>query len=269
MSTAYHPEINGQSERLNRGMEQSLRCYESYQQDEWAQCLPMAEFAANNQEASTTQVTPFFVNYAFHPCFDSHLTPLDHSPQAIDAKNLANTMADLHDFLRTEILSSQDRFGTSTKKSRTPASAYRVGNQVVRSIKNIGMARISRKLGCKRIGPFTVKTVVSPYHYELAFPVTVELHHVLHVSLLDPALSNPVNGQVILPPQTVVIDDNEEYEIEEILDSKLGSKRPRYYVIRTGYCEPTWEHGEYHADFAAVEAFHHRYPPKPGLGLLN
>lgn len=165
------------------------------------------------------KATPCFVNYCFHPGFNSHLAPSDNSPQALNAKSFANTMADLNDFLRTQMLSSQNGYEAHTNKSRIPATACRVGDQVFLSTKNIRTASWSRKLDWKRIGPFAIKTVVSPYAYELILPPTVKLHSVFHVSLLDSAPSTPVPGQREQPPPPVIIDDNEEYVIEEILDS--------------------------------------------------
>lgn len=117
-------------------------------------------------------------------------------------------MAVLHDFLRTQMLSSQAWYQTSTNKSRTPAPSYRLGDQVFLSTKNIRTARTSRKLVWKRISPFTVKVVISPYPYELDLLSNSQLHPVLHVSLLDPAPVNPVAGQRIPLPPTVVINDN-------------------------------------------------------------
>ena len=60
LSTAFHPETDGQTERANQTMEQYLRAFVSHQQDDWSDWLPMAEFAANNQQSETTQTTPFF-----------------------------------------------------------------------------------------------------------------------------------------------------------------------------------------------------------------
>ena len=59
MSTPYHPETDGQTERLNAVMEQYLRHYVSYQQQDWAKWLPIAEFAANNQQSGAIEVSLF------------------------------------------------------------------------------------------------------------------------------------------------------------------------------------------------------------------
>lgn len=86
----------------------------------------------------------------------------------------------------------------------------------------------------------------------------------LHVSLLNPISQNPVPGQVILPPPPVIIDNNLEYEIEEILDTKLVRSCLNYYVKWTGHNDPIWEPADYQNNSQAVETFHQQYPHKPG-----
>jgi hypothetical protein len=66
-STAYHPRTDGLTERTNQSLETYLRGYCSYQQDDWMDYLPLAEFVFNNAENASTKQTPFYANYAFHP----------------------------------------------------------------------------------------------------------------------------------------------------------------------------------------------------------
>ena len=65
LSTAYHPQTDGQTERMNQTLEQYLRSYVNYQQDNWVTLLPMAEFAINSATASATRVTPFYANRGY------------------------------------------------------------------------------------------------------------------------------------------------------------------------------------------------------------
>jgi len=67
MSTAFHPQTDGQTERLNQTIEAYLRAFVSQEQDNWASLLPMAEFAYNNSVTMGNGVTPFYANYGFHP----------------------------------------------------------------------------------------------------------------------------------------------------------------------------------------------------------
>uniref|UniRef100_A0A8C5LUM7 Gypsy retrotransposon integrase-like protein 1 n=1 Tax=Leptobrachium leishanense TaxID=445787 RepID=A0A8C5LUM7_9ANUR len=67
ISTAFHPQTNGQTERVNGVLEQYLRCFITHLQNDWIQYLPIAEFTYNNQKHSSTGMSPFFVNHGRHP----------------------------------------------------------------------------------------------------------------------------------------------------------------------------------------------------------
>ena len=66
-STVYHPETDGQTERVNQSLESYIRIYCSYDQDDWEELLPMAEFVYNNSPHRSTGVSPFFANKGYHP----------------------------------------------------------------------------------------------------------------------------------------------------------------------------------------------------------
>src|SRR6266550_3718977 len=67
MSTAFHPQTDGQTERINQVLETYLRHYTNFQQDDWADLLPLADHAYNTATAETTKVSPFFANYGYNP----------------------------------------------------------------------------------------------------------------------------------------------------------------------------------------------------------
>jgi len=71
--TAFHPETDGQTERMNAIMAQHLRAYVSYLQANWIDYLFLAEFAANNQVSDTTSISPCFANYGYHPKYNFEL----------------------------------------------------------------------------------------------------------------------------------------------------------------------------------------------------
>jgi hypothetical protein len=66
-TTAYHPQADGQMERVNQELEQYLRLFVGERQDDWVDLLPMAEFQYNNHIHSSTQQTPFFLDSGQHP----------------------------------------------------------------------------------------------------------------------------------------------------------------------------------------------------------
>ncbi|KAL2005341.1 hypothetical protein VTN00DRAFT_2552 [Thermoascus crustaceus] len=67
LSTTAHPQTDGQTEQMNQTLEQYLRCYINYQQDNWVELLPMAQFAYNSAKNETTQESLFYANYGFEP----------------------------------------------------------------------------------------------------------------------------------------------------------------------------------------------------------
>ena len=66
-TSGHHPEGDGQTECINQVLEQYLRFYTNYQQDNWSSLLPLAEFAYNNANNESTGVSPFFANKGYHP----------------------------------------------------------------------------------------------------------------------------------------------------------------------------------------------------------
>ena len=98
----------------------------------------------------------------------------------------------------------------------------------------------------------------------------MKIHPVFHVSLLEPIATDPLPGQTQPPPPPVIVDENEEFEISEILDSRYkgrsAHKTIEYLVKWTGYDHPTWEPSDNLENSPlAVEDFHNRYPNKPSL----
>ena len=71
-TSGYHPEGDGQTEHTNQTLEQYIRVYSNYQQDNWSELLPLAEFAYNNAPSATTGISPFLVNKGYHPNLTVH-----------------------------------------------------------------------------------------------------------------------------------------------------------------------------------------------------
>jgi transposase InsO family protein len=264
LSTAYHPETDGQTERVNAVMEQYLRSYVNYQQDDWNQWLALAEFATNNHVSEITNVSPFFANYGFDPRLELDNEKPPQGQPDIDAQGMVQTMDDIFDHLRTEMARAQLVQAEYADQRRNPAPSFKEGDSVWLNTRNIRTRRPSRKLDHRKIGPFKVLEKIGSHAYRLELPETVRIHNVFHVSLLSLANEDPYPGQHLPPPPPIEIDGEEEYEVDEILDSKRVCGRLRYLIKRTGYNEPTWEPAQNTNDLRAVDEFHARYPDKPG-----
>jgi hypothetical protein len=105
LSSAYHPQTDGQIERVNQIFEQYLQCAISYQQDDWVDFFPLAEFAYNNSLHASTKVSPFFANYGFHPRFSLSIPASSVNPFA-EAR--ARTLQEVHHDLSLELSISSD-----------------------------------------------------------------------------------------------------------------------------------------------------------------
>jgi len=99
--------------------------------------------------------------------------------------------------------------------------------------------------------------------YELDIPATVQKHRTFLVSLLPAAANNLLPGEVVSPPLPVVVEGKEEWEVEEILDSRRARGRLQYLVKWRGFADPTWEPEENLVEVEAVEIYHERYPERP------
>jgi hypothetical protein len=96
----------------------------------------------------------------------------------------------------------------------------------------------------------------------------MKVHPVFHVSLLEPIATDPIPGQLAKPAPPVIVDGQEEYEVEEILDSRRSRNEIQYLVKWTGYHDPTWEplQNVTHC-YELLQVFHNRYPRKPRPSL--
>ena len=100
-TSGYHPEGDGQTERTNQTLEQYLRTYCNYQQDNWSKLLPLAEFTYNNAPNATTGISPFFANQGYNPNLAIHLKK---DLTLTKARNYVTDLAELHQALCEQIL---------------------------------------------------------------------------------------------------------------------------------------------------------------------
>jgi transposase InsO family protein len=266
LSTPYHAATDGQTERFNAVMEQFLRVSVNYLQDDWEKWLPLAEFAANNQDSETTGVSPFFANYGYDPrwqCDPLQLANVQRKEE-LDARTAATRLKEIHDHLKVEMAHAQARHREYANEHRTPAPIFKEGDEVWLNAKNVATERPSKKLDHRRIGPFKILKVVSDWAYELDFPRDIKMHPVQHVSLLSPTANDPLSGQRNPPPPPVVINDEEEYVVDEILDARIRWNRLEYLVKWIGYDNPSWHRAKDINGLQAIDRFHELYPDKPG-----
>jgi len=261
LSTAFHPQTDGQTERTNATLEQYLRAYSNYQQDNWCELLPTAEFAYNNGYQETIKHTPFFANYGMNPEYEAighlmqgNITPLEE-------------MSQLHDVLRAEMTEAQIRQKEYYDQHRKPDPNLKSGDMVWFLTRNVRTTRPCKKLDYKKIGPFKILAKIGSSAYKLDLPDTMRIHNTIHISLLEPYENNKLPSQRQEPPPPIIIEGEPEYELEEIIDARLYYGKLQYRAKWTGYSpeqDKVWyPASNFENAVNAKQRFHERYPEKP------
>jgi hypothetical protein len=265
LSTAYHPETDGQTERTNQILEQYLRLYINYQQDDWVSLLPLAEFAYNNTPHSATMVSPFFANKGFHPKLEIGVDNVpSYAPQ-----QFVEDLSALHEYLQEQIHTAIQQYTRAVEDRTITPPAFKVGDKVWLNARNIKTKRPTKKLDHKRLGPFKIIAKVSTHAYRLELPPGLKgLHDVFHVNLLEPFTKNTIPNRRQQPPPPIEIDDHLEYEVSAILDSRRHRNQLQYLVEWAGFEgtpeHQTWEPASNLENAAEyIRDFHRRYPLKP------
>ena len=117
-TSGYHPEGDRQTEHTNQTLEQYIRVYCNYQQDNWYQLLPLGEFVYNNAPSATMKVTPFYANKGYHPNLTIHPERNLTSPRA---QEFVTDLDELHQHLQENMAAAQLRYQGTTDAHRLPA----------------------------------------------------------------------------------------------------------------------------------------------------
>jgi RNase H-like domain found in reverse transcriptase/Reverse transcriptase (RNA-dependent DNA polymerase)/Integrase zinc binding domain/Chromo (CHRromatin Organisation MOdifier) domain/Integrase core domain/Retroviral aspartyl protease len=270
LSTAYHPQTDGQTERINQHVEGYIRLYTNYQQSDWVDWLPMAEFSYNNHMQASSRNTPFMINYGRNPRMGFET-------------RIASTKEAVEEFL-TRMKAIWDEAEASLKSAAIDMKKYYdrkrqdekdiilpIGSRVLLDATNLRTERPSRKLSDKRLGPYKVLEKRGAKTYKLELPKSMKIHPVFDVKHLRPYVEENIAERKAMPvPDPVLIDGEPEWEVEEILDSKFrgkGKTKKLYYKVRwKDYPleESTWE-SETAVENApdVIKEFHKKYPNSP------
>ena len=267
-STAFHPQSDGQTERVNQVLEQYLRIFCDYQQDNWHDLLPLAEFAYNNAQHASTQVSPFYANYGFHP--RCRLKVLDQEGRAVNptAEHTVANYKAIYQQVKENLEQAQRKYKEFYDAKHKETPPFKVGDMVWLSRRNISTTRPSTKLDYKRLGPFKITKVVgdSKLAFKLDLPPRMKIHPVFHASLLEPYHKNTIPGRTQPPAPPVIVDGEEEWEVDRVLDSRIHRGRLEYYVSWKDYgpADNGWEPAA-HLDNSPEEVaqFHARHPNRP------
>lgn len=260
-STAYHPQTDGQTERVNQEVEAYIRMFCNHHQNDWDNLLPSAEFAFANHIHSSTQMTPFMADIGRNPQmgFEPNVDAEDNDVTAFRSR-MEESLAEA----KAALTKAKEDYAQYYNRRREPAPTFAAGDWVLLDASDIKTDRPSAKFAALRLGPFKVIEPVGSGAYRLELPESLRrLHPVFPVVKLTPAPPDPFPGRrQPRPPEPILVDGEEHYEVEDILDSHIRYRRTEYLVKWKGYNDT---HNQWipYFNFQAeglVEDFHRRNP---------
>jgi len=182
LSTAFHPQTDGQTERVNQELEQYLRMFIDYRQEQWPGWLGTAEFAYNNKAHLSTKTSPFKANYGQNPRMGFEGRK---KGKYKGAEKFIEKMKEIQEEAKVALGKVQEDIRKYADRKRSDVDEYKVRDLVMLSTKDLKYQMVGRrteKLMERFIGPYKVKKIVSSNAIELELPSTVKIHLVVNVS---------------------------------------------------------------------------------------
>ena len=254
LSTAFHPQTDGQTERQNQTLEYYLRCYVNFEQDDWTRWLPLAQYTYNHSTHSSTGVSPAEALMGFRGDLRVDVDTEIEQGGAPEALQHAQRLEEIRGILKDTLIIATEAQKRAYDKKHKPMS-FKIGDQVMLRTKNIRSIRPCQKIDRRQEGPFTIIDAWGKQAYKLSLPPQFRaIHPVFHVSLLEPYHAR--DGKPA-PPGPVSIDGEDEWEIEEILAKRTMRGKPQYLVRWKGYspAEDSWEPAEAVENAEALDRF--------------
>jgi len=242
LSMAYYPQTDGQTERINQELEQYLRVFINHRQEQWPDWLGMAEFAYNNKVHTATKTSPFKANYGQDPKMGFKGR---RKRKYEAAEKFIERIRKIQEKAKAVLEKAQEKMKKFTNRKRREEEEYRVEDLVLLSTKDLKWqmkGRRSEKLTEHFVGLYKVKEIVSSNAIDLELPKSIKIHPVVNVSRVR--LYKPqVERQKKIPPKPVIIEGEEEFEVEKILNKRIIRGKEKFLVRWKGYTaeKDTWE----------------------------
>jgi len=182
LSTAYHPQTDGQTERINQELEQYLRVFIDHRQKQWLDWLGMAEFTYNNKIHAVTKISPFKANYGQDPRmgFEGR-----RKGKYEAAGKFVERMKKIQEKVKAALGKVQKEMKKFANRKCGKGEEYRVGDLVLLSTKDLKWKMKGRrleKLTKHFVGPYKVKGIISSNAIELELPKSIRIHPVVNMS---------------------------------------------------------------------------------------
>lgn len=229
MSTAYHPQTDGETERVNQELEVALRIYCNANPETWADKLHHFEFAHNHRTHEVTKQTPFLLMMGYQPNAVGTVLPEGKVPAT--QQRLIQLSKDREE-ARSAINLASEQVKERIKRTSVP---FTQGMKVWLDGRNLKTGYPHRKLAPKRLGPFRIKKVMGRTTYRLQLPNKWKVHDVFHGSMLTPYHETTEHGRNYIEPPPDIVEGEEEYEVENILSHRIRRGKQEYLVSWKGY----------------------------------
>jgi len=180
LSTAYHPQTDGQTERINQEIETFLQHYMNYQQNNWTDWLAAADFQYNDKKHTAIGRIPFELNFGRHP-WKGDLMVQMRIPQVED---FLIGVQKSWEHVTKVIEGAQKNMKKQFNKKRRNPQELKVGDNMWLENKNIQSNRPSKKLDNKRYGPFRISKDIGSGAFQLELPEGWAIHNVFNEDLL-------------------------------------------------------------------------------------
>ena len=261
-TTAYHPQGDGQTERLNQPLKAYLRVYVNWEQNDWEEWLDLTEMAYNNFWHDVTETSFFFANYRWH----SLMKVLWELPEELlnELWVTAHTdhMTELYQTLTTHLIKI-NRMMSRYYDQHHQVKEFEIEDLIWLRIINICTRRSFKKLDFKKAESFRVTERIDTRVYQLKLPDTMKIHNIFFIGLLETYIF-PQDDQDSSREGSVLMNGEAEWEVSGVIDSKVDSERGFLYLVHwEGPWDDTWEPPESLRNVSEVlEAFHCSCPHK-------
>ena len=229
----------------------------------------MAEFAANAAPSDATGMSPFFLNYGHEPRMSFIYEPRTakdarQRQEFKNAESIADRMKEALARARTNLAAAQKAMIVAANRKRKVVS-FEVGDDVWLDSRNLRTDRPSKKLDDKMIGPFRI-TAKHGSSCVLDLSSTMSVHSTFGVNLLRKDSDNALPGQRNDVPPPIVIDDEEEWEVKEILESRKHRNQLQYRAKWLGYEDTRqwWSATNFQSAQEKVQKYYKKHPDAVG-----
>ena len=247
MSTASHPQTDGQTENMNKTLEQILRAFCNNKQDNWDELLPYAEIAYNSAKNLSTGYSPFYLDHGQEASLPANLLHGKYLPDSGNAKveEVLEELGEALKLVQSNLQKAQQRQKKYADMKRKDIE-YAVGDRVLLDTSDIHFTVGTKKLLDRFIGPYKIIERIGAVAYKLDLPAKFRLHPVFHISKLRKALETddfPGRDQLDRPEPVMKIDGEDAWYVDKIINKRKQGNKTQYLVVWEGYpeWEATWE----------------------------